>query len=194
MRTHINLLPLEIRRRHIVRLRLRPWGAVWFAVAALLATLTTWDWQDAQSAARKRMVLEQQLAPTQALEAANAELAKQIDLLEKRESVALALSNERPILSLLGMIGKASQAAEGRVYVQQLQWNETPQAVGAPSAAASAIAMLRLQGVGLDNLSIARFAAALRDANVFSQVQVNASNAVSDPAEAGRSYAIECTF
>jgi hypothetical protein len=193
MKTHLNLLPLEVQRWQIVRLRLGPWCVIWSAVALLWVTLAALDWQESQAASRKLKAIEEQLAPTRTLAETNRQLAAQIEALEKRESVALTLSNERPSLALLGMIARASQAAAGRVYVQQLQWNEAPPALGDATSVAPR-AGLRLEGVGADNLSIARFAAALRDTDVFSQVSVHASNAAGEADESGRSYAIECAF
>jgi hypothetical protein len=189
MKTHLNLLSQETQRAQLARLRIRQWSVVWLLSAGVLTVLAGVEWRRTQLAQQRREAAEEHYAPIRKLQQSNRELAERIEVLQKRESLALSLSNERPLLALLGIVGRASQAAEGRVCVQQLQWSETRRDPHTGEIAMPAA--LRLDGFGLDYLSIARFAAALRDVNLFAHVQVNASN--SDDKDS-RSYSIECAF
>lgn len=194
--TSLNLFPLELQRQQLVQRRIRQGCLLWTAGAMALALWVGWEWRRVRAAVVRCEGAEGQYAPTLRLQEENKRLAERIQTLQKRESLALALANERSMLSLLGLVSRASQAAEGRVVVETLHWGEGRSGLPAGSGPSANLmgATLRLEGVGHDNFSIARFAAALRAVDVFSQVRVNASNANDASTPDGRTYSIECTL
>jgi hypothetical protein len=116
-----------------------------------------------------------------------ARLHEKIDALQRRESLALSLVDERSMLGLVGLLSQARQDCDGRVSIGELNLNRS----GTSQAATS---VLTLMGVAADDLAVARFTSALRETKAFTGVDLTSTgNATVGDVEA-RTYTMECTF
>ena len=119
-----------------------------------------------------------------------AEHEARLDELREREDLALRIAEERPMAVLLAILSQAALECDGNVCVTSL--------VLAPAAAQKQAAaprrVLQLEGLGVDNLSVARFAAALRDANVFADVRLKSSIETRVADADAVSYKLDCAW
>ena len=199
MKSSLNLLPYTLRRRQIVRLRFRQWCFIWAAAAAIASGIVYWtQYASCQSCLADLQMLERKYAPLKKMETELNSMRAQMDDLQKRETLALSLADDVPDLTLLGTISRAAYQSNGSVYVKQwiLDRKTTPQrhdknsVVEAPKRSG----MLTLQGAGIDNLSVARFVAALRDSGVFDVVELKSTGMQATRNTEARGYLVECMF
>ena len=199
MKTSLNILPCALRRRQMVRLRLFQWCFIWAAAAAAASSTLYWTkyvpYQACQADLQAR---ERKYAPLKKLQTELDAMRPQMDDLQKREALALSLADDVPDITLLGIISRAARQSDGSVYVKQLLLErkatlETPDEHG-DSAGQKRRGVLTLHGAGVDNLSVARFVAALRDSGVFDTVELKSTGIEAATGTEARSYLVECAF
>ena len=122
-----------------------------------------------------------------------AKLKTEIQSLRRRETIALTLYEEKPPLTLLGLVSQAARANGGRVYIQQMHYtrNDAEEANDTSDAAANTLA---LDGIGADNIAVATFVAELRDTQLFEHVELKSSGEVAPGGRSNRSFSLECIF
>ena len=190
MITHLNLLPYGVRRRQLIAERLRQWCVVWLAAGGLVAGAAWWEYSRGKFERERLASLERRYVPLKELQAKTEQLRVKIDELREREDLALRIAEERPMAVLLAILSQAALECDGNVCVTSL--------VLAPAAAQKQAAaprrVLQLEGLGVDNLSVARFAAALRDANVFADVRLKSSIETRVADADAVSYKLDCAW
>ncbi len=183
MKNHVNLLPLKHRRTALVRSLLTQWCAIWLMAIVVLAGVVWLN--ENYYASTLAAVSEREIActPVAATATDNQFMRERVHRFDRRETLVGQLGDERPAICFLAAVSKSAQVYDGRVVVRDLDFQQqsegpTPPARGSdPStiegASASAPeAILIIKGDGLDDLAIARFAAALRDSPIFRDVKL----------------------
>lgn len=113
------------------------------------------------------------------------------DLLEEREQETFELDDDVPLLDLLGIVAQASAASSGRIHVEHFQFAKSRTRRSAAQNGHS----LQLKGVAENTVAIARFAASIRDADVFDGVELASTGiAKSDVGKQHRTFDIHCSL
>jgi hypothetical protein len=199
MKTNLNILPYALRRRQVVRLRVFQWCFIWVVAAVAGSSIVYWTTYVPYRACMAHLQShEREYAPLKKLETELGAMRAQIDDLQEREALALSLADDVPDLTLLGLISRAARQGAGSVYVEKMSLErkaepETPDKKD-DSAERKRRGVLTLRGAGLDNLSVARFVAALRDSELFETVELKSTGVKAARDTEARSYLVECVF
>lgn len=187
MKTHLNLMPMRYRRGQLIRCRLKQWSVLWLLAAGCTVLLGWTQWAQYQSGASRLASLRVRYEPIEAIKGKIAGLQEKIDALQRRESLALSLADERSMLGLVGLLSQARQACDGRISIGHLS-------VVRSGSSQSATSVLTLSGVAADDIAVSRFAGALRAANAFVAVDLKSTGNTTVGEKEARSYTMECTF
>ncbi len=187
MKTYVNLMPMSYRRGHLIRCRLKQWAVLWVFAAAATVLVGWTQWSQYQAGAAKLESLRVRYEPIEEMKNEVVELQEKIDALQRRESLALSLADERSMLGLIGLLSNARNDCEGRISIDSLNLNRN----GNNQLATS---VLVLQGVAADDLAVAKFVGALSDANAFSGVELKSTGSKKLGELTARTYTMECTF
>ena len=187
MKTHLNLMPMHYRRGQLIRRRLKQWSVLWLLTAGFTVLLGWTQWTQYQTGASRLASLRVRYEPIEAIKGEVADLQERIDALQRRESLALSLADERSMLGLVGLLSQAKQACDGRISIGRLNLVRSGNRQTATS-------VLTLTGVAPDDIIVSRFANALRAANAFAAVDLKSTANATVGNKKARSYTMECTF
>ena len=187
MKTYLNLMPMHYRRGQLIRRRLKQWSVLWLLTAGCAALLGWTQWTQYQTGASRLASLRVRYEPIEAIKGDVAELQERIDALQRRESLALSLADERSMLGLVGLLSQAKQSCDGRISIGRLSLVRS-------GTSEAAISVLTLNGVAPDDIIVSRFASALRAANAFTSVDLKSTARATVGKNEARSYTMECTF
>jgi Tfp pilus assembly protein PilN len=199
MKTSLNILPYSLRLRQLVRVRLFQWvllGSI--AAAAGAGVLYATKYAPYQASLAELRAREQKCEPLKKLQSELDAMRAELDDLQQREALAMSLADNVPDLTLLGVVSRAARRSDGTVYIEQLSLNRkappTAQEKSDAAAGPEPGGVLTLRGGGVDNLSVARFVAALRDSEVFERVELKSTGVQAAAGTGARSYLVECVF
>jgi hypothetical protein len=194
MNRHLNLMPLRVQYRQALWGLARRWLLV-AAVAVLVAFGLAWrTWAGYLATLQRQAELRSAVqAARQTLDEVKS-MQRQLKATTRQQAVALALADERPVLTLLGVVSQAARASDVEVAMEKLSFTAAAAEGKAKSPALAVANRLELRGVGRDNVAIAQFVAAMRDAGVFAAVDLKATA----PSQLGsaqvRTFHVECTY
>jgi hypothetical protein len=196
MKNSINLLPASFRRQQFIRARAYQWSG---AICLVLAVGWIWHWYELhehQAMVQRLELLKREHQPTQLMLSQLVEMRKKLVDLEAQERIARELEHQRNALTLLGVISQTAQKTNGRLRVTNLELTNFqslphPAPDGAP---AEQVGGLRLEGVSLDNPSVAELVVGLEQSGIFRRVELNTLNEREDAESALRQYEIRCEF
>jgi hypothetical protein len=179
VKTHLNLMPAEDRRRLILVRRIRLWLPVWGV--ALLASLCVshFLYHSRLMLERHVVVMERQAAPLREMRAATDVMLNEQEYLTRNSVLPHELQTPPSAFAVLAAVSLAAQKTGDELFVSELTascapvvWasapSPTPSADDATAASAVAPApappvRLSLNGEATGDLSIARFVHALQD-------------------------------
>ena len=209
MNAHLNLLPLAARRRNLFWLRIRQWGLAWTVVTVLSVVGVVAQFSRIASQHYQLSVLETSTQPLRETQRELDQMLQRLTTLRSRESMLAMLERMEQPVQLLGIIGRSigGDRPEVQVYdmvisptqiVQLIKETEKTAAqkanVAAPATRNVDRVQLKIDGLGVDDLAVARFVAGLREAGVFETVALKSSiRALSLPGES-RQFSVECVF
>lgn len=208
MKTFVNLLPLEYRRRRLVCRRLRQWSLVW-SVCLTVALGAWWlKYERYGSLSQALSAADRANLPLAKLTRECREMQAELQELQAQDTVLGQLIEERPLVTLIGMTSKSARRCNGRLVVSQLLFerHEERKQVGGPQVKARTQdkteqqaaeesqpwARVTFQGKAMDNLAVATFAAALRDTGLFRRVELKSSLGNKSGYTDVRSFLLEC--
>jgi hypothetical protein len=204
MKTHLNLLPIGYLRARLVRRRLALWTPVWGA-SVLFGMANWWSSYTAYCAASHTFANTlRHYAPVRKLTNEIDQLRRRIDELNNRETMLGELSEPHPPLSGLALVGGCAAQCEGQVRVNHMLLERSAGVVQSgrrqlPGAQAAAVensdrSQLTLEGVGLDNVSVATFVEALRDTGAFLKVELKSTIRAGNDSGAMRQFVVSCEY
>ncbi|MDB5340630.1 MAG: hypothetical protein JWN70_6249 [Planctomycetaceae bacterium] len=205
MKQHLNLLPIQLRRRTLLRTRLRQWGFIWATMCAVAILLLGRSWYVLSAAYGDLATWERRASGVQAVHEQNERLRVQIEGLRRRLAKYGDLNSEQIGLKLLATVSQSSAKTSGSHQIQKLSFNQTLVADApvhaTPNAATTAtppktreVRALVLSGVAKSNITIAEFVSTLRDSGVFQKVDLKSSQGNKTNTKGPRQYQVECTF
>ena len=189
MKKALNLLSEQFERKRVIGECLRTW--CWILVLlATTAGLVCWrHWSACRALSARRASFERAYRPVRKLKIETAELTQEIVQLRRKEAIALELFEKRPILTLLGSVSRAVGKSDSQVYLKNLSL-----AAKSNRETNEAANVLVLSGIGTSNLAVARFAAALRDLELFDRVELKSTGAAQVGIDDARQFDLECRF
>ena len=189
MKTYLNLLPMAYRRKQLILQRVRQWSIIWLVALAGFGVLY-WAQHTQNHRARSRLEsLRQDYAPLKKMSDEVESLQVKIEELRRRESIVLSLADEQSMLTLIGLLSRATKQCDGKLCVQRMQLNRRQDGAGNQF-----IKVLQLDGIAVDNHLVARFAAALRDTAAFQRVELKSSGRRVAEDSTAQVYSVECSF
>jgi Tfp pilus assembly protein PilN len=204
---HVNLLPWPLQCRLLVFRRLRLWA---YVALALLTSVSIWYGWHALALFHTQGDLEawrRRAAAVESIKSKNEELQRQLAQLQDRLARYGHLESEQIGFQLLATVSHCARTADARVTVKKLTFNsrlvpeeaQTPSSSTPPEKNAAPQRMrevrtLALAGVAVNNLAVAHFVSALRDAEVFQHVELKSSQGDKLTSSEGRAFLVECTF
>jgi hypothetical protein len=200
---HINLLPLDYRKRGLVRRRARVWAIVWI-VAAIATGGVYGACYDAMKNQRDEMLeLEAACDPLRALQVDSESIAKELAELGGRKSLLAKLDRGEQPVQLVGLLADAVRRVEHGVVIADL--NVEPFRVEEPYVEKDAQGVekklfrqldrfrMRLSAFGSDDLAVAHFVSVLKDSEVFENVTLISTGEQTQRANL-REFIVECVF
>ncbi len=190
MKRYANLMSDQARFRVSARASLRRWALVLVALLTLLAPMAIWHWQQCQRIRHEHEALEARYAPIRRLNEMNMELRADAASLVRDERLTLELSRRRPVDTLLGIIGAATAASKGALFIERINLTQTPP--GAP-AGTPGVDVLKVEAACPPQFDISTFVDALKRPP-FADVTISSDDLSTENGVDRKIYSIECRF
>ena len=195
MKTHINLLPRENRRSVMLRIRGLQWGIMG---CVAIAAGVTFGW----AGYREHMDIEEELdrhtrtyEPIVVMEQELNKMKTQIDTLARREKMAAEMVDQHPALTLLGVLSRTTQQCKGRLKIGKLTLGRPGErGLDSTLVPSRASQLVLISGTALDIASVTRFVDALRDADVFTEVDMKPTKETTVGNRPAFAYDVECAY
>lgn len=194
MKTFVNLLPQPFLRRQLMVQRIMQWSAVLVGVVVVGALVGGIQWKRLKNQEATLAFLANEYGPVEQMQQEIGEIQQRIEQVKQSETLVLGLADEESMLSLIGIVSDAARQCDGNVVVRNLKVERN---TGMRNGKNAAYRVLTLEGVGTDNIAVARFARALTDSNAFDDVQLKSTAVKGAPQSQlpdERSYTLECVF
>ncbi|MBN2477594.1 MAG: PilN domain-containing protein [Pirellulales bacterium] len=208
MKTHLNLLSFDYRRRQFLRGWLLRWSLVW-AACVVLAAVPCWLKQVRYGIAdRKLQTAQRRYAPVDKLAREVDAMSAELRTLEAKGTVLGQVRDDRPLGTLIGLASRSARRCNGRLVVRKLSFqrqqpqseqNKPPRGRSTKQADSPPAPKKRLpwaavtfSGEALDNVAVATFVVGLRDTGLFRRVELKSSVGKDAPNAEIRSYVLEC--
>jgi hypothetical protein len=182
MKNHVNLLPMKQRRASLLRTLLPRWCAVWVIAIAVVGGVISLNKRHYAALLADVSNRETVCRPIAAMAAENTQMRQAVGRFGRRETLVGQMRDDRQVLCFLAVVSKSARLCEGKIVVRDLEFRQLPtsptptsRTPAAPPTIHPFQSVLTIEGDALDNLAIARFAAALRDAALFQDVVLESS-------------------
>jgi hypothetical protein len=173
MKTYINLLPRDYRRRAMLRIRVCQWLAIGCIVAIGSITYGWSGYREHLAAQEELDRVEWAYQPTLALIDELTVMRARAATLAEQEKTAEVLEDPRPTLSLLGVVGDAAEKCGGRLQVREFQLGRASESgFGSDLNRSRASHVLMIRGAALDMPVVNQFVLALRASGIFTQADI----------------------
>jgi hypothetical protein len=145
---------------------------VLLVVAIALGVVTLERYVTYRSSASEQLALEAAYDPIQELKAANKLLSKQIAAIRNEQQFVLALSDQEPTITLLGLVGKTVAEANERVFLQKIELNNLGLAGGPPTEKKT---VLDLMGIANSSEAVSQLAESMQTLVPFGKVDTTSN-------------------
>lgn len=199
MKSHLNILPLQFRRKLLIRQIVPCWACVWVGVA-LLATVVCWKADGSLSAARAELeIVDARAEPLRQIVQRNQKTSDSLTVADQRQLLVDCLKAADKPLQLVGLISATANTADGSIQIQNFQLTQGETKLTGPSRNSTEDngprrMKLGLQGYAVDDQALSRFVSQLRATGVFESVELQTSSNVQLVAGSVRQYIVECQF
>ncbi len=192
--TFLNLLPIAHQRRSVIRSHLRFWTLIG-SLLAISGAATFWHQHEKLERLEVSLdSLNQRYAPVKRLATDLKTLQLEMAAIDHRKSLAGQLSQRHPALTIVGIVSQSAAECGGDVSVSRLIYALESSGNRRPATSPTASSEIRLEGLAVNNLSIARLATALRKTGLFRQVRLDTTQEEIVADTTARRYTMVCTF
>ncbi|MEM7455374.1 MAG: PilN domain-containing protein [Planctomycetota bacterium] len=191
MSSHLNLLPEEALRRQLIRRQARRWILIYLVFFLMAGGILTHSFTESRRSGTELEAAQRRFTPVNEMIQESEFFTGEIETLQRRESLALELSRNRSFLTLLGTLSNAAAECEDNVNVQSLVFQPNQNTSGQSAASKYE---LTLQGIGIDNLTVARFELELRNSGLFNNVELTSTGATKVGDHDAFMYTLVCHF
>lgn len=190
MINHVNLMSLRARVRECTRTRLRQWSRILAAVVGLIALHAAISWWPVHARSLQRAALEAQYEPLREMKMDNKSLTRRIADTLDESRLELALSKQTPVVTLVGLVGRAITDTEGKVFLDKFAYDQRQ----TNGALAEPVSVVRLEGFSLDPVAAGKFADRLKESADFANVEVGTVEAIEVNQHPMQTFQIEFSF
>lgn len=199
MKNHVNLLPWKHRRAGLLRTLLLRWCAVWIVGLLTFAAVFWFSRVHCAKTLAAVSTRESAYKPIAAIVSQNSQMRQEVCRFGDRETLVGQLHDDLPVLCFLATVSQSAQLCEGRLVLRDLRFQQRAESSGAEHRSADRgqagpdpRPVLTIEGDALDNLAIARFVAALRDAALFRDVALESSVGKTSADRSVHSFVVRC--
>jgi hypothetical protein len=177
------------RFRTAARLLIRRWGLAVGTAATLVTPVAGWHWQECRTVRHEHEALEASYEPIRRLNAMNMQLRTAAAKLVSDERLSLELASQRPVATVLGIVGSAAKQSDGALYIEHIQLD-----IGAPGGdGIRAPDRLVIEAACTLKYDVANFVAALKTAPI-SEVKIVSDDMVTKNGVDHKNYTVECVL
>ena len=193
MKSNVNLLPVEFRRRSLMSVRIRQWSVTFSICFFVVMSAIAIQWHrlnsQKQTLTSRRVLAE----PYKTMEQDLARMQEELSQLHANRSLLAEAHRSTHTVKLLGL---ASRSANENLQIKTLEFKSTLENT-ATEENSEPKSMIRteliLDGIARDNLAISQMQAGLKSGQVFDSVEVlKISETKSEENDLVRSYSITC--
>ena len=190
MKHSLNLMSEKSWKREQMRRSVRLWSRALVVVMLLLSVVGIAKYRECQHDARLQAYAESGYEPTRQLKLENNRLRNQIQLIQTEERFSLALAEDRPVLSLIGLTTRAVTEQDGQIYLQQIEI-EREAVVLEPSGPSTL--SFTLGGLAVNQSAVTQLTDALREAGPFVAVEMSMNSPTIINKQSPQAFSIQCT-
>ena len=197
MTESLNLVPLSFRRRLLFRRRLRQWCGVWLLCAIALGSAAIGEYSHVVRLRNTLMQREQQCKPLHETEQDTERVGQQLAEVRERSAFLTTLQHGDRPAQLLGFIGRFACLPKHSIHLVECNLSTTGLAVSTRSTSAPqgiTGRRLLLKGIAVDDLAVARFVSALREAELFDNVRLQSSIDAVEDSDASCRFEVTCEY
>lgn len=187
----INLMTPYARRREIYRTRLRQWLSISSITLLILIITTSVHYYYVREINLERQLLETSLEPINHLKNANTRIVKQIAAIRDEEQFILALSSEKPTVTLLGLLGTAVAKAGDHVFVERLELSNLERSTTTPMETPIAI---DIAGLAINKSSAGQLAEGFQTSIPSGKVEVTSNKEIRLKNQLVHDFTLQGTF
>jgi glycine/D-amino acid oxidase-like deaminating enzyme len=194
MKSALNLLPPVYRRQRLARRRAVQWGLIFMVTLSTIFLIRWYKVREYHALRRQLEAISREGRPAQAMLREIAGMRNQIDQLQKHQTIAQELEQQRQVLALLGAVSKAARETGGRLRLTDCRVVDL-QATAATemgSDDATHAGTVTLVGVALDSPAVAEFHDGLLRSGLFADVKLIKSNEQNEVGTALYEYEVRC--
>ena len=198
MKSHLNLLPWQIRYRLVRRARLMQWSVVLGATLAVLAGIGGLRHHELRRAREIVAAQQQEVQPLEEMQLQSSEMQERLEQLSGLELLLAEVERSQYTLGLVGVVSRSAARTNQRIQVLEFNFqrrNETrvkPGPDGKPVNEPTEAVYLTLEGIAIDDLAVAQFVAELQDSGAFENVRLTSSDFEQIAIGNGRKYKVDC--
>jgi hypothetical protein len=211
MKTQINLLPWSFKRKLIVLHGLSRWAAMWAIVGGMGLAVYGYSISTLSGSEERLSIYQRKAKPLEKIASENKSIETQLARSDKRQLLLENLADLQQPLQLVGIISQSAKGSHGGVKVSSLSLEPFETTIvepvkqttnkrrrGAKPPTTKTIKVksmkLALHGVAIDDLALSQFVARLREAGVFSKVELRDISNIQLTAGVARQYSVECVY
>ena len=189
MKRYANLMSDGARFRTAARISLRRWSLALVTGATLLTPIAGWHWQEWRRICHEHEALEASYEPIRRLNTLNQQLRTTAANLVRDERLPLELSSNRPVATVLGIVGNAARQSGGALYIEHIQLDLAPPG----SEVAPAPDRLVIEAACTLKYDVANFVSALKTAPV-AEVKIVTDELATKNGVDHKNYSVECVL
>lgn len=195
MKSTINLLPYENRRRLMLRVRIIQWMLLWCALGAIGVTFGWTRYLEHLAMEKELDTHTKNYAPIIELTNELSAMKKQAEAFAQQEKMAANLVDRHSLLTMLGVVAQSASQCHGRLHIHELRLGKSGEkGLGNTLESPIGASIVLIKGTSLDIASVTRFVDALRGANLFTQVDMKPTNETAIGNQLAFSYHVECSY
>lgn len=190
MNRHINLLPAQLQRQELIRGQAVRWtviGALAIAVQLLQIGFVS---RRLHSERAQAAVLEERGNELRQVEQKSQQFGRQIEAFTGPASLLSRVDGHLPSVQFLGLVSDGAKRQNGQLIIRSMEVKKSASNAGV--SAARATYLLSIQGAADNDQLIADFISHLRESQIFANVELKSSLAISSSEMTSRQFAIEC--
>jgi hypothetical protein len=190
MAFHVNLMSEKAQFHSAARRLAVRWALVLATVVTVLVPIGAFEWQRRRGAVIEQEALEAQYEPIRQLTVKIRQLRTEAEALVRNERILLELARDRSPSTLLALVGQATAAAHGELFVKRLTLTQIPVRDKDKSADAERLTVEASGSVAYD---VQRFVKNLEQ-QPLTEVKVLTTERVTESGAARKSHGIEGAF
>ena len=188
MKTSVNLMSQKALARECYHTRLRQWSQFLLLAVLAIGLHAVVTWWPVRNYSLQVEALEAQYEPIRQFKAKIGKLNRQKVATKTGHELELALSEDAPMMPLVGAIGQAAADSNGSVFLEQLDYRQGGAIDKEPTHTVS------LVGLGTDTRAVSALAHRLRKAMPFATVELRSAETIEINHQPMQSFRIECTL